>query len=92
MEQVGDREYNVKMKTGLHGIIDGGHTYKLIVMNRDNEDLLTFDLALGDCLGLRTVHAGELRGSGVNIAVRNHAWDNRPLEANHFVWFLAKLL
>lgn len=39
VKQLGDNEYDVRMKTGLHGIVDGGHTYKLIVMNRENEDL-----------------------------------------------------
>lgn len=39
VDQVGDSSYHVKMRRGLHGIVDGGHTYELIVMNRDNEDL-----------------------------------------------------
>lgn len=39
VEQVGNHKYTVKMRTGVHGIVDGGHTYELIVMNRDIEDL-----------------------------------------------------
>lgn len=39
VDQVGNNEYVVKMESGLHGIVDGGHTYELIVMNRDNEAL-----------------------------------------------------
>ena len=39
VDQVGDHKYDVKMRTGLHGIVDGGHTYELIVMNRDYETL-----------------------------------------------------
>lgn len=39
VEQVGDNEYEVKLKTGPHGIVDGGHTYKLITMHRKNKSL-----------------------------------------------------
>ena len=33
----GEDEYTVKLRKGVHGIVDGGHTYKLI---RDNVDAL----------------------------------------------------
>lgn len=34
VQQVGDNEYDVTMQTGVHGIVDGGHTYALIQKNR----------------------------------------------------------
>lgn len=39
VKQVGKDEYSVGLRSGLHGIVDGGHTYELIVRNTDNEDL-----------------------------------------------------
>lgn len=39
VEQVGKDEYRITMQSGVHGIVDGGHTYKLIVDNQSNEDL-----------------------------------------------------
>lgn len=35
----GKNVYRVSMKPGTHGIVDGGHTYKLIENNLDNPDL-----------------------------------------------------
>lgn len=34
VQQVGDNKYDVTMQTGVHGIVDGGHTYALIQKNR----------------------------------------------------------
>ncbi|MCH8144451.1 MAG: AIPR family protein, partial [Gemmatimonadetes bacterium] len=34
VQQVGDNEYDVTMQTGVHGIVDGGHTYALIQKNQ----------------------------------------------------------
>lgn len=34
VQQVGDNEYDVTMQTGVHGIVDGGHTYELIQTNK----------------------------------------------------------
>ncbi len=39
VKQLGDNEYEVAIESGIHGIVDGGHTYKLITENQDNDDL-----------------------------------------------------
>lgn len=36
VEQIGDGKFSVKMElNSIHGIVDGGHTYKIIIDNRD---------------------------------------------------------
>ena len=39
INQVGDNDYVVTMQSGLHGIVDGGHTYKLITKHLNDEEL-----------------------------------------------------
>ena len=39
VEQQSNSKYVVSMLSGIHGIVDGGHTYKLIERNLDNPDL-----------------------------------------------------
>src|SRR5579872_4212483 len=39
INQKGDHEYVVTMKRGVHGIVDGGHTYTLIQENLSNPEL-----------------------------------------------------
>lgn len=39
VKEVGKNEYVVEMKPGPHGIVDGGHTYRLIEDNLDNDAL-----------------------------------------------------
>lgn len=39
VKQDGDNRYQVSMTTGLHGIVDGGHTYELIKKHLGNEAL-----------------------------------------------------
>ncbi len=39
VKQLGSRKYEVTMESGIHGIVDGGHTYELIVKNQNNEEL-----------------------------------------------------
>ena len=39
VKQLGDRKYEVVMESGFHGIVDGGHTYQLIIDNKENPDL-----------------------------------------------------
>ena len=39
VRQLGDNKYEVKLESGLHGIVDGGHTYQLITNNQDNNGL-----------------------------------------------------
>ncbi len=39
VEQVGKDEYRIWMSSGSHGIVDGGHTYKLIIGNQSNAEL-----------------------------------------------------
>jgi AIPR protein len=39
VSQKGDHEYLVTMRRGIHGIVDGGHTYTLVQENIENADL-----------------------------------------------------
>ena len=39
VKQLGDRKYEVALESGVHGIVDGGHTYELIVNNQENPEL-----------------------------------------------------
>lgn len=39
VDQISKDEYRISMTSGMHGIVDGGHTYKLIVGNQNNPDL-----------------------------------------------------
>lgn len=39
VSQQGDDAYDVHLQSGMHGIVDGGHTYKLIVDNQGNPAL-----------------------------------------------------
>lgn len=39
ISQTGDHDYTVTMKRGVHGIVDGGHTYTLIRENLSNPEL-----------------------------------------------------
>ena len=39
VRQLGDRKFEVAMQSGVHGIVDGGHTYQLIIDNQQNPDL-----------------------------------------------------
>lgn len=39
VKQVGDDEYDVVLRSGLDGIVDGGNTYKLIENHLDDDDL-----------------------------------------------------
>lgn len=39
VEEVGEGEYDVKLTKGTHGVLDGGHTYALIIKHKDSPNL-----------------------------------------------------
>lgn len=39
VKSLSGQSYEVALESGIHGIVDGGHTYQLIVNNQENPDL-----------------------------------------------------
>ena len=88
--QIGNNEYDVKMQTGSHGIVDGGHTYELIIKNRDSEDLPDDQYVNVEVrIGIPKFWIPEIAG-GLNTSVQV-----QPMSLDHlageFEWLKADL-
>lgn len=90
VEQVGNNKYIVKMRAGVHGIVDGGHTYELIVMPRDNEDLPDDQYVNVEVrVGIPDVWIADIAG-GLNTSVQVQAMSLDHL-AGLFEWLKGDL-
>jgi hypothetical protein len=89
VKQTGE-EYDVDMKTGIHGIVDGGHTYEIITTNLENPALspdqyVTVEIRTGIPEGWIPDIAGGLNTS---VQVQDMSLDNLK---GQFEWIRAEL-
>jgi len=70
VKQMGDNEYLVGMKERVHGIVDGGHTYELIIKNQGTSELPTEQFVNVEIrVGVPDAWIPEIAG-GLNTAVQ----------------------
>jgi hypothetical protein len=88
--QKGDHEYLVKMRRGVHGIVDGGHTYTLIAESIDNPDLPETQFVQVEVrVGVPDQWIPEIAG-GLNTSVQVQDMSLDHL-AGRFAWLKAEL-
>jgi len=85
VQQVGDNEYDVKIRTGVHGIVDGGHTYELILRNIDGGNLPDDQYVTVEVrIGIPDLWIADIAG-GLNTSVQVQAMSLDHL-AGRFGW------
>ena len=85
VEQKGDNIYDVTLKSGVHGIVDGGHTYHLIESNQPRNHLPTDQYVSVEIrTGIPDAWVTDIAG-GLNTSVQVQAMSLDHL-AGHFDW------
>jgi hypothetical protein len=88
--QKGDHEYVVTMRRGIHGIVDGGHTYTLIQENLENPELPEKQFVQVEVrTGVPDSWIPEIAG-GLNTSVQVQDMSLDHL-AGHFDWLKLEL-
>jgi len=96
VERVDDEHYKVSLSPG-HGIVDGAHTYELLIQSRDEileknnngEDQISQFVKFEVLTGVEKDLATEIAG-GLNTAVQVQTMSLANLE-HHFDWMKAEL-
>jgi AIPR protein len=85
VEQVGDDLYDVKMVDGLHGVLDGGHTYDLITKHKGKPHLPEEQFVQVEVrVGIPEEWIPEMaRGLNTSVQVQDMSLDNL---AGAFEW------